>query len=84
MKGSAVKRGEKLSGVSKRGAKPQSERAPDSALGAHPPHVIARVLGITAPGIKTTPAMAAGVADHVWKVSEIVALLVAREAQENA
>jgi len=26
-------------------------------------------------GIHTTPAMAAGVADHVWKVSEIVALL---------
>jgi hypothetical protein len=26
-------------------------------------------------GIKTTPAMAAGVADHVWKVSEIAALL---------
>lgn len=26
-------------------------------------------------GIKTTPAMAAGVADHVWKVEEIVAIL---------
>ena len=26
-------------------------------------------------GIKTTPAMAAGVADHVWKVSEMVDLL---------
>lgn len=26
-------------------------------------------------GIKTTPAMAAGVADHVWKVEEIVALI---------
>ena len=26
-------------------------------------------------GIYTTPAIAAGVADHVWKVSEIVALL---------
>jgi IS1 family transposase len=35
-------------------------------------------------GVYTTPAMAAGVADHVWKVSEIVALLVASEAQENA
>lgn len=26
-------------------------------------------------GIKTTPAMAAGVADHVWKLDEVVALL---------
>lgn len=26
-------------------------------------------------GVRTTPAMAAGVADHVWKVSEIVDLL---------
>jgi IS1 family transposase len=26
-------------------------------------------------GIKTTPAMAAGVADHVWKLEEVVALL---------
>ena len=26
-------------------------------------------------GIKTTPAMAAGIADHVWKMEEIVALL---------
>jgi IS1 family transposase len=31
-------------------------------------------------GVHTTPAMAAGVADHVWKVSEIVGLLAAREA----
>jgi IS1 family transposase len=30
-------------------------------------------------GIHTTPAMAAGVAAHVWKVSDIVALLVASE-----
>ncbi|MCH7714709.1 MAG: hypothetical protein IH876_01120 [Gemmatimonadetes bacterium] len=30
-------------------------------------------------GIHTTPAMAAGVAGHVWKVSEIVALLEAIE-----
>ena len=30
-------------------------------------------------GIKTTPAMAAGVTDHVWKISEIVALLEASE-----
>lgn len=30
-------------------------------------------------GIHTTPAMAVGVADHVWKVSEIVALLEAIE-----
>ena len=30
-------------------------------------------------GIHTTPAMAAGVADHVWKLSEIVGLLEARE-----
>ncbi len=31
-------------------------------------------------GIKTTPSMAAGVAGHVWKVSEIVDLLMRREA----
>lgn len=31
-------------------------------------------------GIHTTPAMAAGVADHVWKLSEVVSLL---EASEN-
>jgi hypothetical protein len=29
----------------------------------------------TAGGIHTTPAMAAGVADHVWKIEEIVALI---------
>lgn len=34
-------------------------------------------------GIHTTPAMAAGVTDRVWKVSEIVALLVAREAEQE-
>lgn len=28
-----------------------------------------------AKGIKTTPAMAAGVSDHVWKLDEVVALL---------
>jgi IS1 family transposase len=33
-------------------------------------------------GIYTTPAMAAGVADHVWKVSDIVALLIAKETSE--
>ena len=32
-------------------------------------------------GIHTTPAMAAGVADRVWKVADIVALLVAEESQ---
>ena len=26
-------------------------------------------------GIKTTPAMAAGVSDHVWKLDEVVTLL---------
>ena len=26
-------------------------------------------------GIKTTPAMAAGVSDHVWSLAEVVALL---------
>jgi len=30
-------------------------------------------------GVHTTPAMAAGVADHVWKLSEVVALLEASE-----
>ena len=30
-------------------------------------------------GIKTTPAMASGVADHAWKVSEVMALLEATE-----
>ncbi len=30
-------------------------------------------------GIYTTPAMAAGVADHVWKISEVVGLLEAGE-----
>ena len=29
----------------------------------------------SAGGIHTTPAMAAGVADHVWKMEEVVALL---------
>ena len=31
-------------------------------------------------GIKTTPAMAAGVADHVWKLSEVVGLLESTES----
>lgn len=30
-------------------------------------------------GVHTTPAMAAGVADHVWKLSEVVGLLEAQE-----
>jgi hypothetical protein len=30
-------------------------------------------------GIKTTPAMAAGVSDHVWKLEEVVALLDSTE-----
>lgn len=29
----------------------------------------------------STPAMAAGVADHVWNIREIVALIEAREAE---
>ncbi len=33
-------------------------------------------------GIHTTPAMAAGVSDHVWKIEEIVALLTPNEASE--
>jgi hypothetical protein len=37
-----------------------------------------------AEGIKTTPAMAAGVAKHVWKLTEVVALLEASEAAESA
>jgi len=31
----------------------------------------------------TTPAMATGITDHVWKVSEIVALIEARETAEK-
>jgi hypothetical protein len=30
-------------------------------------------------GIHTTPAMAAGVSDHLWKLEEVVALLEQRE-----
>ena len=36
---------------------------------------LAYTLTKNAKGVHTTPAMAAGVTDHVWKVSEIVALL---------
>lgn len=32
-------------------------------------------------GVHTTPAMAAGVADHVWRLDEVVALLEAHEGQ---
>jgi hypothetical protein len=32
-------------------------------------------------GLHTTPAMAAGVADHVWSLEEVVGLLEAREAE---
>lgn len=31
-------------------------------------------------GVKTSPAMAAGVADHVWKLSEVVGLLESAES----
>ena len=34
-------------------------------------------------GVHTTPAMVAGVADHVWKVSEIVVLLEATEKRSS-
>jgi hypothetical protein len=34
-----------------------------------------KTLTTAAGGIKRTPAMAAGVADHVWKLEEVVALL---------
>ena len=34
-------------------------------------------------GIRTTPAMAAGVADHVWSLTEIVALLVRKAIQTD-
>jgi hypothetical protein len=34
-----------------------------------------QTLTTAAGGIRTTPAMAAGVADHVWSLSEILALL---------
>jgi hypothetical protein len=33
-------------------------------------------------GIRYTPAMAAGVADHVWRLEEVVELLEAKEAEE--
>lgn len=33
-------------------------------------------------GIHTTPAMAAGVSDHVWKIEEIVTLLIAQGISE--
>lgn len=33
-------------------------------------------------GVHTTPAMAAGVADHVWKISEIISLLEASEKRD--
>ena len=32
-------------------------------------------------GIHTTPAMAAGVADHMWTLEEVVGLLEAKEAE---
>ncbi len=35
-------------------------------------------------GYPTTPAMAAGVADHVWAISEIVALIEEREAEAES
>ncbi len=35
----------------------------------------------TSGGVHTTPAMAAGITDHVWKVRDVVELLEAREAQ---
>ncbi len=34
-------------------------------------------------GVKVSPAMAAGVADHLWKVSEVVELLEANEANND-
>jgi len=33
-------------------------------------------------GIHTTPAMAAGISDHVWKVEEIVSLLENEESSK--
>ena len=30
--------------------------------------------------LKTSPAVAAGIADHIWSVDEIVELLIARES----
>ena len=35
-------------------------------------------------GLHTTPAMAAGVADHVWTLEEVVELLEAAEAKAAA
>jgi hypothetical protein len=35
-------------------------------------------------GVHTTPAMAAGVADHVWKLAEVVDLLAECEAARSA
>ncbi len=34
-------------------------------------------------GVHTTPAMASGIADRVWKVADIVALLVSRETDDR-
>jgi hypothetical protein len=34
------------------------------------------------PGTKTTPAMAAGVTDHVWSLDELIGLLEAAEATQ--
>jgi hypothetical protein len=33
--------------------------------------------------LRITPAMAAGVSDHVWSVAEIVAIIAQREALED-
>jgi hypothetical protein len=34
-------------------------------------------------GVHTTPAMAAGVADHVWRLDEVVGLLESRETRSQ-
>jgi hypothetical protein len=34
-----------------------------------------RLMPGTAAGVKTTPAMAAGLTDHVWTVKDIIALM---------
>ena len=42
-----------------------------------------QTLSKAANGIKTTPAMAAGVSDHVWEIGEIVDVLETWERRQS-